>query len=111
VASHLKADCIKCHLNYSNLNFATLGINCIDCHLSNYQRTQNPNHALAGFSTDCLDCHSLLQDKWSAEIFAHNFFPLTGGHKIGNCFSCHQTGGNFKVYLPIVIHAINMIMP
>ena len=96
VGSHLKADCIQCHSGYPNLNFATLGINCIDCHQSNYQQHTNPNHALAGFTTNCLDCHSLLQDKWSAEIFAHNFFPLTGGHKLGNCFSCHQTGGNFR---------------
>ena len=96
LGAHLKADCIQCHSGYPNLNFATLGINCIDCHQSNYLSTQNPNHSLAGFSTNCLDCHSLLQDKWSAEIFAHNFFPLTGGHKLQSCFSCHQTGGNFK---------------
>ncbi len=96
IGSHLKADCIQCHSGYSNLNFATLGINCIDCHQSDYQATQNPNHTQAGFSTNCLDCHSMLQDKWSAEIFAHNFFPLIGGHKIQNCFSCHQTGGDFK---------------
>ena len=95
LGSHLKADCIQCHSGYPNLNFATLGINCVDCHLPNYQSTQNPNHALSGFSTNCLDCHSLLQNKWSAEIFAHNFFPLTGGHNIQNCFSCHQPGGNF----------------
>lgn len=95
LGSHLKADCIQCHSGYSNLNFATLGINCVDCHLSNYQATRNPNHVLSGFSTDCLDCHSLVQDKWSAEIFAHNFFPLTGGHNVQNCFSCHQPGGNF----------------
>jgi nitrate/TMAO reductase-like tetraheme cytochrome c subunit len=96
LGSHLKADCIQCHIGYPNLKFAVEGIECIDCHRVDYQTTQNPNHTLAGFSTDCLDCHSMLQDKWSAEIFAHNFFPLTGGHNVQNCFSCHQTGGNFK---------------
>lgn len=96
VGSHLKADCIQCHSGYLNLNFATLGVNCIDCHQSNYLATQNPNHASVGFSTNCLDCHSMLQDKWSAEIFAHNFFPLTDGHNLQSCFACHQTGGNFK---------------
>ncbi|NWF88129.1 MAG: hypothetical protein HXY50_01570 [Ignavibacteriaceae bacterium] len=95
IGSHLKADCIQCHSGYSNLNFSALGINCVDCHLANYQAAQNPNHAASGFSTDCLDCHSMLQDKWSTEIFAHNFFPLTGGHNINNCYSCHKTGSNF----------------
>ncbi len=96
IGSHLKADCIECHAGYPNLNFVTLGVNCIDCHQNEYRNTQNPNHSLVGFSTNCLDCHSMLQSKWSAEIFAHNFFPLVGGHNIQNCFSCHEQGGNFK---------------
>ena len=96
LGAHLKADCIQCHSGYPNFNFATLGINCVDCHSSEYQATQNPNHALSGFSTNCLECHSMLQNTWAAEIFAHNFFPLTGGHNIQNCFSCHQPGGNFS---------------
>lgn len=96
VGSHLKAECIKCHAGYPNLNFATLGISCFDCHRSEFNSTQSPNHLLVGFSTDCLECHSMLQDKWSLESFVHNFFPLEGGHKINNCFSCHKQGGDFK---------------
>ncbi len=25
----------------------------------------------------------------------HDFFPLTGGHNIADCFACHTPGGDF----------------
>ena len=54
--------------------------------------TKNPNHIQSGFSTDCQQCHLINQTNWGYANFAHSFFPLTGGHKITDCFTCHQQG-------------------
>jgi len=95
IGAHIKADCIQCHSSFSNLNFEPLGITCFDCHSKHYYATSAPNHAAANFSTECQDCHSITGEMWAAENFNHDFFPLVGGHKIQNCFSCHQQG-NYK---------------
>lgn len=95
LGAHKTADCQQCHSGYTELNFEPLGINCIDCHSSDYFATQNPNHVSAGFSTDCNDCHSINSIDWISTDVIHDFFPLIGGHAIANCFSCHEEGGNF----------------
>ncbi|MCK9209800.1 MAG: hypothetical protein M0P61_03070 [Ignavibacteriaceae bacterium] len=92
LGQHAKADCQRCHLRYSELNFEPLGVKCYDCHKQNYAATQNPNHAQSGFSTECESCHNFTDAQWGYASFAHDFFPLQGGHKIVNCFSCHKAG-------------------
>ncbi|MFA6597424.1 MAG: hypothetical protein WCS69_06855 [Ignavibacteriaceae bacterium] len=92
LGQHAKADCQQCHLLFSQLNFEPLGVKCFDCHRQNYMATQNPNHAQSGFSTECQTCHNFTDAAWGYASFAHDFFPLQGGHKITNCFSCHKAG-------------------
>ena len=96
VGAHLNADCIQCHPGYTSLNFEPIQATCFGCHSANYYATTNPNHVQAGFSTECDDCHKVSSTQWTAANFNHDFFPLIGGHKITNCFTCHQPGGNFK---------------
>ncbi|MCZ7601311.1 MAG: hypothetical protein M5R37_00455 [Melioribacteraceae bacterium] len=90
VGNHAIADCEDCHISVSDLRFEPLGSACYDCHKVDYNSTLNPNHALSGFSTDCEECHSLTDSEWSVAAFAHEFFPLIGGHQISNCFECHS---------------------
>ncbi len=90
---HASASCEQCHSSYSSLRFEPLGVQCIDCHRNDFNSTVNPNHRLSNFSTDCLECHSLTESSWSGAGFNHSFFPLSGGHQISNCFTCH--GQNF----------------
>jgi hypothetical protein len=92
VGVHQSVDCTRCHSGYNNLNFQTLGASCYSCHSIDYKNTRNPNHVAAGFSTDCESCHSMISKFWSTQNFRHDFFPLTGGHKIDNCFTCHKQG-------------------
>lgn len=92
LGAHLSADCAQCHSSYQNLYFEQLSVDCFGCHQNDYNATTSPNHAAAGFSTDCQDCHSLVSNSWATENFNHDFFPLIGGHNISNCFSCHQPG-------------------
>ncbi len=93
---HINADCIQCHKQFASLNFQPIGIACYDCHAKDYKAAANPNHVRAGFSTECQDCHTITSSNWAAETFAHEFFPLAGGHKLATCFSCHGQGSDFK---------------
>ncbi len=91
LGAHITADCQQCHKTINNLIFEELGVECIDCHVQDYNNTQNPNHVLANFSKDCVECHSTNDKQWRQGTFNHDFFPLTLGHKISNCFECHNT--------------------
>ncbi|RLD83747.1 MAG: hypothetical protein DRJ10_02885 [Bacteroidetes bacterium] len=92
VGSHNNLSCVDCHLSETNLRFDRIGNECINCHRDDYNSTQDPNHASAGFSTQCLDCHNPLGLGWDTDIIKHDFFALTLGHDIQDCSQCHVTG-------------------
>ncbi|MDR3666327.1 MAG: hypothetical protein P4L35_05750 [Ignavibacteriaceae bacterium] len=92
VGVHQSIDCTRCHSGYNNLNFQPIGASCYSCHSNDFTNARNPNHITSGFSTDCETCHSIDSKFWTAQNFQHDFFPLTGGHKIDNCFACHKQG-------------------
>ena len=92
VGAHATADCAQCHAKFSTLNFEVQGVECVDCHRPDFMAAKNPDHIKSGFSTDCQQCHSINQMNWGLADFAHSFFPLIGGHKINDCFSCHTQG-------------------
>lgn len=87
---HAQADCQSCHSEYSTLNFSVIGVSCYECHANDFQATQNPNHLTAGFDKNCQSCHSVSADSWRSQSFKHDFFPLTGMHKLDNCYACHN---------------------
>ncbi len=92
LGAHKTADCSQCHTGFENLTFGPIEASCYTCHQQDYAGTTMPNHIQAGFSTECQECHSISELNWTAQNFNHDFFPLTGGHNISNCFSCHQQG-------------------
>ncbi len=94
VGAHALATCTDCHASETNLRFDRIGNDCINCHQSDYAATTNPNHAVAGFSTQCSDCHDLSRFDWTTDKVKHDFFPLTKGHDITDCAKCH-TNGNY----------------
>ncbi len=100
VGAHLTADCSSCHTGYGNLYFPPVNTSCFSCHSKQYYSTTSPNHVQSNISTNCQDCHSVTSFDWTAQNFDHSFFPLVGGHKIQNCFSCHKQGSNFKGLTP-----------
>jgi hypothetical protein len=93
--AHYTANCSDCHVSASLLRFEPLGVECYDCHSDDYLGTTEPNHAEAGYSTNCLECHSMNSITWTGGGINHNFFPLTLGHAISDCNQCH-TNGNFS---------------
>lgn len=95
--AHAVANCTDCHKSETGLRFDPMGTDCISCHLDDYASTTNPNHQGAGFSTNCVDCHRAEAFDWAAEGINHDFFPLTEGHDITDCASCHTTPDYSKI--------------
>jgi len=91
--AHDMLTCLECHQSQSSLQWSRIGNECLDCHMSSYQATTNPNHIASGLSTDCINCHSPLGDQWGQPGF-HESFPLTLGHNVASCSECHE-GNNF----------------
>jgi len=90
VGAHGTADCRQCHQSASQYRFDNLNTECYTCHKTQYRATTSPNHAAAGYSTDCNLCHNMVGRSWSVtgKGFEHGFFPLVGGHNLA-CNACH----------------------
>jgi nitrate/TMAO reductase-like tetraheme cytochrome c subunit len=84
--AHLAVECISCHRDQV---FAGTPLACVACHQADFSGAQDPNHAAAGFSTECQDCHSTAS--WDGATFDHNQtgFVLTGSHRTASCKDCH----------------------
>ncbi len=90
-------NCVQCH----NGNYINPPNTCVGCHQANYNSTTNPNHASAGFPTDCASCHS--QTAWTPSTFNHDpqYFPIYSGHHKNRwnlCSDCHPTASNFLTF-------------
>jgi hypothetical protein len=81
--------CDECHTSESAVRFDPIGLDCINCHNDDYLATNNPNHANAGYSMDCSECHNIFAFEWASTGISHDFFPLTDGHEIADCAKCH----------------------
>lgn len=99
LGAHRTADCSVCHRSENPVRFDVVGVNCIDCHRSDFMATTSPNHIQAGYSEECSGCHNINSSQWQGAGFNHSFFPLTLGHSSLNCAACH-TGGNYSSTTP-----------
>ena len=89
---HYTAECIQCHPSASLLRFEPRGVECYDCHQTDYVGATNPNHVQGGYSKNCIECHSLTSFTWTGAGFNHSFFPLSEGHAQVSCSQCHING-------------------
>ncbi len=95
-------NCDACH----NGDYNNTPNTCFGCHADDYNQTNNPDHASAGFPTDCESCHS--QNAWVPATFDHDgmYFPIYSGKHDGewnDCVDCHTTG-NFSTFSCIDCH-------
>ncbi len=89
--AHVGLDCEECH---ENGVFAGTPRECVGCHRSDYNSTDDPDHRAAGFSTDCEECHTT--STWEGAVINHDeLFRLTGAHRSLDCQECHA-GGVFE---------------
>jgi len=88
--AHLTADCSSCHPSATLLRFEPLGIDCYECHISQYNGA--PGHFESSFPKNCLMCHN--NDSWENPSFDHDnsSFPLIGVHSSTKCELCHTSG-------------------
>ena len=96
LGAHRLLLCTACHKSASQFQYEPLGVDCIDCHKTDFQNTTSPNHVTGRYSNDCLECHNANSNSWHAGIVNHDFFPLTGGHAI-DCGLCHTSGKFTKI--------------
>jgi glutamate mutase epsilon subunit len=87
--SHVSVACTSCHKN--NV-FQGTSNTCASCHLTDFNKTTNPNHAAADLPQDCTLCHTTAQ--WKGAKFDHGQtkFALTGAHTSLDCQRCHSSG-------------------
>jgi hypothetical protein len=89
VGGHADLDCATCH--GAGTGFGGLSPECSSCHLDDFQRTRDPDHARLNFDLDCRRCHSVFG--WDGAFFRHpGSFPLSGGHAGRACTDCHAEG-------------------
>lgn len=96
-------DCFTCHNGDYN-NTPNL---CFGCHATDYNQTNDPNHEIAQFPTDCETCHS--QNAWEPSTFNHDglYFPIYSGKHDGEwdqCSDCHNNPGNYEIFTCITCH-------
>jgi hypothetical protein len=84
---HRNTACKNCH---STLRFSETPRNCISCHQADFDAAVVINHRMAGFSTDCVQCHRFEGASWQAS-FDHQKtqFPIRGAHDAVACVTCH----------------------
>ena len=89
---HATLECQDCHSGVANSQYVGTPVSCIGCHRADFVSATNPNHAGAGFSTNCVQCHITTAMTWTVS-FDHSTtqFPLVGAHKSVACNSCHQS--------------------
>lgn len=103
--AHRSVDCARCH---TGGRYAGTPSDCYACHRGDYDRTNNPNHASAGFPTRCQDCHTT--GAWRPASFDHDgrYFPIYSGKHRGqwsSCGDCHVNPGNYRAFECINCHA------
>ena len=100
--AHLQTSCESCHVNDLGGAFAPVDRECASCHMGDYRQSELVNHEALGFSTACLDCHSILDFRDVA--FDHfqisGGFELLGRHAGIECASCHSGPGAAVPQLP-----------
>ncbi len=87
--AHQAVPCSGCH---SDGVYKGKPTTCVSCHQADFDKTTDPDHKAAGYSTDCTTCHTTAS--WQGANFDHNTtaFPLTGAHQAVPCTGCHADG-------------------
>lgn len=86
--AHAVAACQSCH----EAGYAGTPRDCVGCHLTQWEQTVDPDHAVAGIPRTCVVCHGT-SDWIPAELAGHDdWWPLLGKHADATCESCHKDG-------------------
>ncbi|MEO6209470.1 MAG: hypothetical protein ABIQ10_05010 [Gemmatimonadaceae bacterium] len=98
--AHKPLACTACH---GDGVFKGKSTACVACHQTDYNGTNNPAHAQAGFPTTCQGCHTTTT--WTGATFNHTYFPTNHGNAGGVCSTCHTNTSNFALFTCTTCHA------
>lgn len=101
--AHRPLACSACH---GDGVYAGKPTACVACHQTDYAQA-DPNHAAAGFNTECATCHTTTT--WAGARFDHDaaFFPIYSGRHRGewrSCADCHTTTGTYQTFTCLQCH-------
>lgn len=104
--STIANECFECH----NGDYNNTPNTCYLCHTDDYNQTNDPPHASAQFSTDCLLCHN--ESAWEPSTFDHDsqYFPIYSGkhnNEWNTCAECHTNPSNYAIFSCIDCHEHN----
>lgn len=88
--AHAVVPCESCHVGAAAGQFRGAPIECEICHREDLSGATSPDHLANGWTTDCARCHTTTV--WQNVVFAHDSFPLVGGHGGLDCTQCHTSG-------------------
>jgi len=103
---HKIDDCTACH---KGNNYSDISSECISCHQQDFNNTLSPSHVSAGFTSNCIECHTT-DPGWKPAIFtAHDgqYFPIYSGSHKGvwmACNECHLNENNYSQFTCIRCH-------
>jgi len=86
--AHRSLDCLDCHPGYEFKNVQSY---CYTCHKREFHGSRGLNHVAAGFSYDCLLCHtinSFIPSSWRHPAG----LASEGNHRSAACLDCHKQG-------------------
>ncbi|MBK8701253.1 MAG: hypothetical protein IPN29_17615 [Saprospiraceae bacterium] len=91
--AHKIVDCISCHAN----GYKDTPSQCVDCHLTDFAATADPDHEKLVLSQDCISCHTT-DAGWQPATFAvhDQYYVLNGAHAAiaNDCAMCHNGSYN-----------------
>ena len=100
--AHTTVDCAGCH----SAGYTNTASECVACHRDRYDATSDPNHAAAGFPTDCATCHTTTA--WQPSTWDHDtLFPIYSGTHAGRwntCADCHVVATDYATFECILCH-------
>lgn len=93
--AHRNLACEACH---GQGQFTKVSALCVDCHRTDYDGTQDPDHNALGFALECQSCHNTTS--WRGATFDHDgsFFPIYSGAHAGkweSCTTCHVNAADY----------------
>lgn len=103
--AHTSLACSACHAS----GYQGTPSTCIGCHQADYDNTNDPNHAGAGFSTDCTQCHTTTS--WQGATFTQHdslYFPIYSGRHANtwsSCADCHTSPTNYATFSCFLCHS------
>ncbi|MGE5357296.1 MAG: hypothetical protein ACM3PT_13775 [Deltaproteobacteria bacterium] len=104
--AHDIKDCAECH---KSNDYSVISNDCYSCHKSDFENSKSPDHKAAGFSTNCVECHTTDPD-WNPAVYsAHDalHFPVYSGKHKGkweSCNECHNVDSDYKKNTCISCH-------